>query len=149
VGCVIAYSSYPGQPPPDSLFGRPGQGVSQLSGQTSTSGVQVLCVNPAALSGGSGRLDPYFPTADVSTSRVSVTTPWVTYPNLYTARCEHAGGATWLNVVATHVPGDPRARVTEVGGPIWGYHVADVNLALGNLVRDVQAQEAAYQVAAP
>jgi len=147
VGCVIAYSSYPSQPPPDSLFGRPGQGVSNQSGQTTTSGVQVLCVNPATLNASSGPLDTYFPVADVTTRGVSVTTPWVEYPNLYTAQCEHAGGATWLNVTASAVPGDPRSRVTEAGGAVWGYHVADVNLALGNLVRDVQQQEVAYRAA--
>ena len=30
-GCVIAYSSFDQPPPADSLFGRPGQGVSNLS----------------------------------------------------------------------------------------------------------------------
>ena len=33
-GCVIAYSSFPSQPPSDSLFGIPGQGVSLQSDQT-------------------------------------------------------------------------------------------------------------------
>ncbi len=33
-GCVIAYSSFSSAPPADSLFGRPGQGVSLQSGQT-------------------------------------------------------------------------------------------------------------------
>ena len=50
-GCVIAYSTFPTEPPPDSLFGRPGTGVSLQSGQTATTGVQVACVNP----GGSRR----------------------------------------------------------------------------------------------
>ena len=59
-GCVIAYSSFPGQPPAASLFGRPGKGVSLLSGQTATTGLQVVCVNPAAIGGGSGVLDPFF-----------------------------------------------------------------------------------------
>ena len=31
-GCVIAYSSFPGEPPATSLFGRAGQGVSILAG---------------------------------------------------------------------------------------------------------------------
>jgi hypothetical protein len=26
----------------------------------------------------------------------------------------------------------------------WGYHLEDVNLALGNLVKDVSSEEAAY-----
>jgi hypothetical protein len=62
-GCAIAFSSYPSQPPADSVFGRPGQGVSLQSGQTTKSGQQVACVNPAALGGGTGELDPYFLTA--------------------------------------------------------------------------------------
>jgi hypothetical protein len=34
--------------------------------------------------------------------------------------------------------------VTEQLGPNWGYHVDDVNLALGNLVPDVAAAEASW-----
>ena len=62
-GCAIAFSSYPSQPPADSVFGRPGQGVSLQSGQTAKAGQQVACVNPAALGGGTGDLDPYLLTA--------------------------------------------------------------------------------------
>ena len=34
--------------------------------------------------------------------------------------------------------------VTETLGPAWGYHVNDINLALGDLVSDVAAAETAY-----
>ena len=49
VGCVVAYSSFDTQPPADSLFGRPGAGVSILTPgpKTPTTGMQVLCVDPA------------------------------------------------------------------------------------------------------
>ena len=57
-GCAIAFSSYPAQPPADSVFGRPGQGVSLQSGQTAKAGQQVACTNPAALSGGTAGLGP-------------------------------------------------------------------------------------------
>jgi len=116
-GCVIAYSSYYEEPPPDSIFGR-------LGG---------LCTNPASLGGGAGTLQPFQRVANA----------WVTYPGLYTASCESAGGATWLEV--TPAPGDPRPRIPENLGPAWGLHENDVNLALGNLVADVEAQEAAYR----
>jgi hypothetical protein len=33
--------------------------------------------------------------------------------------------------------------VSATRGPTWGYHADDVNLALGNLVADVAAEEAA------
>jgi hypothetical protein len=68
----------------------------------------------------------------------------VTYPGLYTASCETSGGATWLQVDAAGTPGDPRPTVTAAQGPEWGYHVDDVNLSLGNLVFDVNSEEAAY-----
>ena len=51
MGCVLAYSSFDQMPPADSLFGRPGQGVSLLSGAASSAGLQVLCTNPADLAG--------------------------------------------------------------------------------------------------
>jgi hypothetical protein len=34
--------------------------------------------------------------------------------------------------------------VTPTLGPTWGLHLDDVNLALGNLVNDVSAEETAY-----
>ena len=138
-GCVIAYSSFPAQPPADALFGRPGLGVSLQSGQTATEGVQVACVNPAAIGGGLGvtaGLVPYFPGVP------PVTTPWVTYPDLYSAACRTADGATWLQVNDLTVAGRP--VVSESLGAEWGYHVDDINLALGNLVDDVTDEEAAY-----
>jgi len=143
-GCVIAYSSFPSRPPALTLFGRPGTGVSLLSGQTATTG-QVLCVNPAALGGGSGPLEPYFTRAVLGPPGKPVATHWVTYPGLYTAECESAGGDTWLQVNDIGRASDTRPRVTEQDGAMWGFHVADVNLALGNLVADVRRQEAAYR----
>jgi hypothetical protein len=144
-GCVIAYSSFPGQPPKGSLFGRPGKGVSLQSDQTATTGVQVLCTNPADLAGGAGPLDPFFVAASSTTAGVSVTTPWVEYPNLYTAQCESSGGATWLQINDIGTATDKRPRVTESLGPLWGLHLDDVNLALGNLVQIVSQQGAAYR----
>lgn len=134
-GCVIAYSSFLEQPPADSLFGRPGQGVSLQSGQTATTGVQVACVDPAALAGGTGDLQPEFP-ADGTAS-----TPWVSYPGLYTAQCRSQDGATWLQVTKATGPSDRRPVVSQIDGPQWGLHVYDVNLAMGNLVADVRAAE--------
>ena len=58
--CVIAYSTFGSTPPANALFGRPGQGVSLQSGQTTKSGQQVVCVNPATFSTQAGALEPYF-----------------------------------------------------------------------------------------
>lgn len=135
-GCAIAYSTFGSPPPADALFGRPGTGVSLQSLQFTKAGQQVACVNPAALGGGTGWLSPYF-------SR-SGPVPWVTYPRLYTASCESANGATWLQVNSVKAPGDTRPSVAASLGPLWGYHGDDVSLALGNLVSDVAALESAY-----
>ncbi|MBV9096792.1 MAG: DUF3089 domain-containing protein, partial [Frankiaceae bacterium] len=62
-GCVIAYSSFPSQPPPLALFGRPGLGVSALSGETRRTGLSVACVNPVGISNRKAFLRPYAPTA--------------------------------------------------------------------------------------
>jgi hypothetical protein len=160
-GCAIAFSSYPSEPPADSLFARPGQGVSLQSGQTAKAGQQVACVNPAALAGGTGYLDPYElkitqtgPQAGLDTAlRQPVSTPWVTYPDLYSARCEQGGDATWLQVTSLAATSDTRPVVTErvVGnygggsGPAWGYHSYEYGLTLGNLLQDIARQEAAWE----
>jgi hypothetical protein len=157
-GCVVAYSSFLQPPPPNSLFGRVGQGVSLLSPtRRATANTSVLCVNPASLTGGSGPLEPYFltqpfpgpiggsATKTATTSTATPSTPWVTYPSLYTAQCEQSGGATWLQVTDVGGAGDHRPRVAQVLGPTWGLHLDDVNLALGNLVTLVHHQAAAYR----
>jgi hypothetical protein len=142
-GCVIAYSTFPSEPPADALFGRAGRGVSLQSGQSQTRGVHVACVNPAALAGGSGDLDPYLVTATARPPRPVVRTLWVTYPELYSSACEDDGGASWLQVDVATAAGRPVVR--EGQGPTWGYHGYDINLALGNLVLDVAAAEASYR----
>ena len=144
-GCVIAYSSFGTAPPADTLFGRPGTGVSALSDQTASAGLQVACVNPVTFSAAPGALLPYFFSENDPVPGVNVSTPWVSFPGLYTARCETIGGATTLQVTPTGVPGDLRPTVTDSLGPTWGYHVDDVNLALGNLVADVAREEGTLQ----
>jgi hypothetical protein len=145
VGCVIAYSTFGAQPPPDALFGRPGQGVSLLAGQTASAGQEVACTNPADLGGGTGTLQPYLSPDDFSTPGAAVTTPWVSFPGLYSAVCDHAGGASWLQVTPKALSGDPRPLIEATLGPSWGYHGEDLNIALGNLVGDVAAEERAYR----
>jgi len=151
VGCAIAFASYPSEPPADSVFGRPGQGTSLQSEETAAAGQQVACVNPAALGGGTGDLNPYLLTASQPTLKEKVPTPWVTYPGLYSATCKQGGGASWLQL--TSLAGTSRTRpvVTEASvpgavdtGPAWGFHGYEFNLALGSLLGDVAGQEAAW-----
>jgi Protein of unknown function (DUF3089) len=148
-GCVVAYSSFGQAPPANSLFGRPGTGPS--AGQPTASDLQVLCVNPASPPGGTGTLTPYFTTTKfpgligtISGPVPSAPTPWVSYPDRYTARCETANGASWLQITPLNTPGDTRPAVTQTLGPTWGLHLYDVNIALGDLVDLVKTQTQAF-----
>ncbi len=155
-GCVVAYSSFSSLPPANSFFGRVGTSIGALSGlsPTSAAGLEVLCTNPAALAGGIGSLIPYFPTKAFPGSRSSleygeaskhtVRTPWVSYPNLYSAQCESSGGASWLQVTDIAGSKDNRPVVQPVLGSRWGLHLDDVNLALGNLVQLVRDESVAF-----
>jgi hypothetical protein len=144
-GCVVAYSSFLDPPPADSLFGRVGAGVSILSGDGPNPKLQVLCVNPASLSGGPGVLQPYAPTGTIlGTIGAGSTTPWVESLNQYSAHCQYKNGISWLQVNVIPHPGDTRPAVTESLGPTWGLHLDDVNLSLGNLVSLVKSQAKAY-----
>jgi Protein of unknown function (DUF3089) len=148
--CVVAYSTFDEPPPPNSLFGRVGGGVSARTGEGA--GLEVLCVNPAAPGGGTGALEPYRRTTPnpgpigVLTGQVpTAPTPWVRYPRLYIAECESANGAAWLQVTDVARPTDPRVRFQNpVLGPTWGLHLADVSIALGNLVDLVRSQARAH-----
>jgi hypothetical protein len=149
-GCVIAYSMFGEAPPPNALFGRVGTGPRAASGQDPAN-LEVLCVNPASLKG-TGMLQPYLrtsrfpgPIGGVSGDPPSAPTPWVEYPNLYTARCEHTNDINWLQVTDIGGPSDPRPRTRGSLPPTWGLHLGDVNLALGNLVGLVRQQAAAYR----
>jgi hypothetical protein len=142
--CVVAYSSFDTTPPVNSLFGRAGTSLSAQSGvgTTPAGNLQVLCTDPVSLEGGTGTLSPYFvtePFPGVTNSfptpaPAHLSTPWVSYPDRYTATCETSGGANWLQVTSVTNPGDHRPVVHQVLGPRWGLHLVDINIALGNLV---------------
>jgi len=152
-GCAIAFSSYPSEPPAGSVFGRPGQGVSLQSGQTTKAGQQVACVNPAALSGGTADLGPYVLTATQLGLTEHVSTPWVTYPELYSASCKQGGGATWLQVASLAGKSQTRPIVSDnalgsaggATGPAWGFHGYEYGLTLGNLLQDIAGEETARE----
>ncbi|HEY7633090.1 MAG TPA: DUF3089 domain-containing protein [Thermoleophilaceae bacterium] len=139
--CVVAYSTFDTVPPADALFGRvPGNPKRQ-----------VLCVNPASLSGDHGKLLSYFttspepgPLSAVTTPQFSAPTPWVFVPNFYTAKCMNQAGASWLQIDNNSGPSDPRPVVPPSLGPTWGLHLADMQLAMGNLLDLVKLETKAY-----
>lgn len=155
-GCVIAYSAFRAQSPPpaDSLFG---------SG--ATTGMRAACVNPAELYGGDGTLKPIMPAGPVlfdelappmpwTTDNPKIETPFVALPGLLTARCVTKGGFNYLTVSINTDPLDKRADA--IGGdvvvngslrPLWGLHIVDMHLAMGNLVDIVARQSAEWRAA--
>jgi len=147
-GCVVAYSSFTSKPAPNSQFGRTSSdaGVGLLAPRHGTAHIQIMCVNPASPSGGTAWLQPYIPTLALTFTghNVPVTTPWVTLPREFTARCETSGNATWLQVSRRVSKADHRPALDRLQEPILGLHILDVNIALGNLVQLAVDEAAAY-----
>jgi Protein of unknown function (DUF3089) len=133
--CVVAFSTFDGPVPANSLFGRD----------------HVLCTNPAALGGGAGTLDPVYPTTPFAPGTIAAisllgerlptaATPWLDAPGSYRAQCSATGGANVLQVTA--LAGAP--TLNPIPDATWGLHLADANIALGNLAALVRSQAAAY-----
>ena len=103
------------------------------------SGQQVLCTNPAAL--GSDRRGA----ADALLRLVGQCDRGAVgdLPGPLHGRLREQGRAP-PGSRSTARPGDSRPVVTPTLGPTWGLHLDDVNLALGNLVDDVKAEETTY-----
>ncbi|HEX5911484.1 MAG TPA: DUF3089 domain-containing protein [Thermoleophilaceae bacterium] len=147
VGCFIAYSTFGEQPPPDAAVSRVYSPVFRRPPDRTK---RVACTNPSALVGGVGENKPYFPTRilpgplSAMSPAIPVGTPWVYYPGLYTSRCTARQGATWLQITPTRNAADPRVRVQPVQGPQWGYHLADMNLFMAQLVTLVKIQAGQY-----
>ena len=148
-GCVVAYSSFTTRPPKNSQFGRTSSdaGVSLLAPRRLAPNLQIMCVNPTTFNGGAGPLEPYIPTLVLAFtgSTLRATTPWVSFSGGYTARCETAGNAGWLQIAHTAGSADRRPLLTRFQQPILGLHILDLNIALGNLVKLVTGQAASYR----
>jgi hypothetical protein len=150
--CVIAYSTYNEPPPDDSRFGRPDSRFSQFFGLPQGPGYSVACTNPAALGGGSAPVQTYtrtepFPGA-IGVALVIMyggvvpvaPTPWVDPPGYYMGECVESNGAHVLMI--DEAEGAPQLHPSP--DDTWGLHLADVNIALGDLVALVQTQSKAY-----
>ena len=142
VGCVMAFSTFNATPPPNAIFGR-----------TTNPRREVLCTNPAALGGGSGRITPVYPTAPFASSVIGIAvniatqglpkpnTPWSAFPRGYRARCSHADGASVLRISPV---GSSPFTITPTPDATWGTHLADGSIALGTLVDLVRRQIGIY-----
>ena len=153
IGCVVNFSAYRSTvpPPANTLFGKAADPAQSGS-----------CTNPAALSStNDAPLHSYlFSTgrtialAGANTTWVidkTVDTPFVSVPGLLSAKCTSNEHATYLEITVKSDPADP--RTDDIGGdlgapgkpiPMWGLHLIDVNLVMGNLLTLVDQQTKSY-----
>jgi DUF3089 family protein len=150
-GCVVTYVSFrsTSPPPAGALFAR-----------ASGPGMTIACTNPAGLGGGSAPLDSYwfarpsqFGGRDIAWSTQGApAAPFVRTEGLVSAACVHQGPLGYLAVTVNADPND--ARTDEIPGdvfilgqlqPGWGLHLGDVNMAMGDLMRVVEAQRDAWR----
>ena len=144
-GCVISWTGYREKniPPDGAMFG-----YSEQAGMT------VGCVNPA-LPGSRDwvPLNSYWYTRSSQpvpggpirwSSEGPPPTLMSTRQHSASARCVNAGPRGYLSIRTIHNPGDK--RTDRIGGevglfgmflPGWGMHLADVNEAQGDLIREV------------
>lgn len=151
-GCVVAYSAFQNRPAADSMFGRVDVGYwVHPDPRPDPAKYEVLCVNPAGITGEGGKLRPLANlTAFVSPDAPEGERPWIGSVNSYTAECRNEDGASWLQV--NGFSGGTSLwdmLVEQVGSkngdnPNGNLHVADVNLALDNLVALAGTQSAAW-----
>ncbi len=152
LACVIAFSTFDQTPPDDAIFGK-GPGVlTQAFGQAQPANTEVLCTNPAALRGGVGSLETLSPTAPFNGtiglgisilyngSPPTAATPWVEPQDHYTGQCVQSNGANVLMIS----PVAGARELNPVPDASWGLHLADMNIALGNLVNVVGAETKAF-----
>ena len=140
-GCVVAFSTFDATPPDDAIFGR-----------STDPSLHVLCTNPAALGGGPALLDSVLPSKPFASGYIAagiqllhfplpkVSTPWLESTAAFSGECVQQNNANVLMV--TPQPGTPAPTASPT--PQWGLHLIDANVALGNLVRLVRSQAAAY-----
>ena len=143
-GCVVAYSTFDGPVPPNSLFGR-----------STNPADEVLCTDPAALAGGAAPLTAIFPSRALragdrrsaprptsSASRARTVRPRASArPDSYDSTCVDADGADVMQV--SPLGGAP--VLDAVPDAHWGLHLTDANIALGNDARPRAAPVPAYE----
>jgi hypothetical protein len=142
--CVIAFSTFMDSPPSNSRYGR-----------DPDAGSEVLCSNPAALGGGSAplrsvlRSEPFPGVLGLLITQMyggpppSAPTPWLVPSERYTGECVRDNDANVLKISAV---GSAR-HLNPSPTPDWGLHLADGNIALGDLVEVVDTQAKAWLAA--
>ena len=152
-GCVVAFSAFNETPPENARFGRSPSGDTLGGGFPYGPDYEVACTNPASLAAN-------LPTPLTTLTRSelfpgflgvgyaimyggpppSAPTPWLQPADRYTGECRSEDGADFLMI--EEIGSARRLNPSPDAG--WGLHLADVNIALGELVQVVAAQEGAF-----
>jgi len=147
IGCVMSWVSYRDRnaPPEGAFFGYSDQ-----------PGMTVGCTNPAKPgSTGWEQLDSFWPARSavpvpggpiIWSSEGPPPTPWLRTEGLASARCVNDGPRGYLSIRTNADPADKRTdRIGgEVGAlgfflPGWGMHLIDMNVAQGDLIRQLDS----------
>ncbi len=151
-GCIVTFVSFRAESPP---------GPGAMFGRTVRPGMTIGCTHPARLGGsGSASLDSYWYAGPPGaaggepiawSSEGAPPTPFLRTEGLVQAACVNRPGLGYLSVSVQADPDD--ARTDRIPGdvrllgqvqPGWGLHLADMNLALGDLMHLVEAQRDAF-----
>lgn len=147
IGCLVAFSTYKGYPGDTSQYSRLNSGYWIYNLPRPDSATQeVICVDPGALDGSNGVLDPLinFDYLLNVPSGPESAAPWSSQPEFYAADCKRQNGAHWLDLRTLDTPGDTRTDLGSLVASGNNYHVPEVNLTEGNLLRIAQAQTDTY-----
>lgn len=141
-GCVVAYRSYGA-----------GNALPKVNPDFAE-GEQLACVNPAGPGGDApARLSMAVFPSDSSLvtlpAGTSVATPFVAYPDFFSARCVRSAGNAGLEVSAAPEAGDGRAAPVKLDQLLLsgdlGTHVLDMQLVQGDLAALLAEKIAAFQ----
>mgnify|MGYP001200968650 CR=1 FL=1 len=145
-GCLTAFSSYKGDPGPTAAFSRLDFGYwIYPEARPDPTKYEAVCTNPALLDGGNGNLLPLVNFDYISgVPATESEKPWASEPDYYKVSCMRQGGAHWLDVSKVGIEGDARPDLAAIVASGTNYHVPEVNLAEGNLIRITELQTASY-----
>ena len=155
-GCAIVWSSYRDTNPPPAKA---------LFGVSARPGLEAACTNPAQLAGGAAPLDSVFgfpwwrggvgqavkPEANWKVGNTPLATRFARVPGRLSGECVKGAHANYLAVHVNAAPQTPLeheltdpAQIGDDTYPDWGFHVVDIAIVQGDLLRLVGAQYASW-----